>query len=80
MFDHGERVTLADGTVGRVLYPVSTTPVEFFDPLEGPFVLRGVRVLLETGEVRMYLASSLTPVAEPDGTRRAAPEADPWDA
>ena len=60
MFDHGERVTLPDGRTGRILYPVSTSPVEFFDPIDDPFVKRVVRVLMPDGEVLSFLASELT--------------------
>ena len=63
MFDHGEVVTLPTGETGRVVYPASGPPVEFFDPLESPFVLRAVNVLMDSGEVRRYLASELTPLA-----------------
>ncbi|WP_243076237.1 hypothetical protein [Microbacterium sp. SS28] len=62
MFDHGELVELPGGETGTVLYPTTSPPVEFFDPIEGPFILRAVFVLVESGEVRRYIASALTPL------------------
>ncbi|WP_345801334.1 hypothetical protein AAIB33_18035 [Microbacterium sp. AZCO] len=60
MFDHGEVVTTSTGEVGRVIVPTSGPPVEFFDPLDDEFILRVVHVEFPSGEVRRYLASSLT--------------------
>lgn len=64
MFDHGEVVTLPTGEKARVVYPASEAPVEFFDPIDSPFVLRAVHVLMDTGELRRYLASELTPLTD----------------
>ena len=63
MFDHGEAVTLPTGEMGRVLYS-TTSPVEFYDPIDSPFVLRVINVLMPNGEVRRYLASELIPLTE----------------
>ena len=62
MFDHGEIVELPDGNTATILYPTTSPPVDFFDSLDGPFILRVVTVLMSTGEVRRYLASELKPL------------------
>ncbi|MFH8252316.1 hypothetical protein ACH3VR_18265 [Microbacterium sp. B2969] len=62
MFDHAEKVTTSTGEEGRVIHPTSGPPVEFFDPLEGVFIERVVNVAFPSGEVRRFLASSLTTV------------------
>ncbi|TDN92176.1 hypothetical protein [Microbacterium sp. BK668] len=64
MFGHGEVVKLPTGETARVVYPASGPPVDFFDPLTDPFVLRAVNVLMDDGEVRRYLASELVPEEE----------------
>lgn len=61
LYMHGEHVITPDGSPGRVIVPMIGPPVEFFDSLDDDVVLRLVTVILESGEVRRYLATALRP-------------------
>ena len=63
MFDHGDAV-MSQHLIWSRPRRSTDAPVEFYDPIDSPFVLRVINVLMPNGEVRRYLASELIPLTE----------------